>query len=48
MPDNGYILFDAGLFIGALLKGDPRHSEAHALVETVRDGELLHAPQLES
>ena len=23
MPDNGYILFDAGLFIGALLKGDP-------------------------
>jgi len=41
MPDNGYILFDAGLFIGALLKGDPRHSEAHALVEAAREGELL-------
>ena len=28
-----YALLDAGVFIGALLKGDPRHQEARALVE---------------
>jgi len=34
------ILFDAGLFIGALLKNDPRHTEARALVEQARLGNL--------
>lgn len=33
-------LFDAGMFIGALLTGDPRHAEARSLVETARRGEL--------
>lgn len=33
------ILFDAGIFIGALLKGDPRHAEARPLVEAARRGE---------
>lgn len=37
---NDYILFDAGLFIGALLNGDPRHREARPLVEAGRRGEL--------
>ncbi len=31
-------LFDAGIFIGALLKGDPRHAEAYPLVEAARHG----------
>lgn len=31
-------LFDAGLFIGALLEGDPRHAEASPLVEAARAG----------
>lgn len=39
MP-NDAILFDAGLFIGALLRGDPRHAEAYPLVEAARRGEL--------
>lgn len=34
------ILFDAGLFIGALLEDDPRHSEARPLVEQARRGNL--------
>lgn len=33
-------LFDAGLFIGALLEGDPRHAEAFSLVEAAQKGEL--------
>ena len=33
-------LYDAGLFIGALLKGDPRHAEARLLVEAARCGEI--------
>lgn len=33
-------LFDAGMFIGALLKGDPRHAEARPLVEAARRGEM--------
>ncbi len=40
MPETDYILFDAGMFIGALLQGDPRHTEAYALVESARRGEL--------
>lgn len=35
-----YILFDSGMFIGALLKGDPRHAEARPLVEAARQGDL--------
>ncbi len=40
MNRNAEILFDAGLFIGALLKGDARHSEARLLVEMARCGYL--------
>jgi predicted nucleic acid-binding protein len=36
-----YVLFDAGMFIGALLLGDSRHREARPLVEAARRGELL-------
>lgn len=41
MSEEEHVLFDAGLFIGALLKGDPRHTEAFALVEAGRCGDLL-------
>ncbi|MDI6780735.1 MAG: hypothetical protein QME49_01280 [bacterium] len=34
------ILFDAGLFIGVILKDDPRHNEARPLVEQARLGKL--------
>ncbi len=34
------ILFDAGMFIGALLRDDPRHAEARPLVESARRGDL--------
>ena len=37
----GRVLMDAGMFIGALLKGDPRHSEARPLVEEARQGTFL-------
>ena len=33
-------LIDAGVFIGALLAGDPRHAEARLLVEQARRGDL--------
>ncbi len=36
-----YVLLDAGVFVGALLKGDPRHQEARLLVERARRGELI-------
>jgi predicted nucleic acid-binding protein len=36
-------LFDAGMFIGALLTGDSRHAEARRLVEAARRGELSAA-----
>jgi predicted nucleic acid-binding protein len=36
-----YVLFDAGVFIGALLTGDPRHAEARPLVEAARRGDIL-------
>jgi len=39
MPSD-FILFDAGLFVGALLRGDPRPAEAYPLVEAARRGEL--------
>jgi predicted nucleic acid-binding protein len=41
MAEPEWILFDAGMFIGALLQGDPRHNEAYALVEAARRGDLL-------
>jgi predicted nucleic acid-binding protein len=41
MSGNKPILFDAGLFIGALLQGDRRHQEARSIVEAARKGELL-------
>jgi predicted nucleic acid-binding protein len=34
------VFFDAGMFIGALLSGDPRHAEARPIVEAARRGEL--------
>jgi predicted nucleic acid-binding protein len=37
---ESWILFDAGLFIGALMKNDPRHIEARPLVEAARSGNL--------
>jgi predicted nucleic acid-binding protein len=39
--EGEYVLFDAGVFIGALLAGDPRHGEARPLVEAARRGNLL-------
>ena len=39
--EDEYVLFDAGLFIGALLTGDPRHAEARLLVESARRGDML-------
>lgn len=39
MPNSKpLILFDAGVFIGALLRGDPRHAEARPIVEAARRG----------
>jgi predicted nucleic acid-binding protein len=38
--EEEYVLFDAGIFIGALLTGDPRHSEARPLVEAARRGDM--------
>ena len=35
-----WVLLDAGVLIGALLRGDPRHAEARSLVEAARRGEL--------
>ncbi len=40
----GWVLIDAGVFIGALLKGDPRHAEARPLVEQARGGEFASCP----
>jgi predicted nucleic acid-binding protein len=39
--EDEYVLFDAGVFIGALLTGDPRHAEARPLVEAARRGDIL-------
>lgn len=38
---SAYFLFDAGMFIGALLSGDARHGEARPLVEQARRGDIL-------
>ncbi|MCL1466180.1 type II toxin-antitoxin system VapC family toxin [Argonema galeatum] len=34
------VFLDAGILIGALLSGDPRHAEARPIVEAARRGEL--------
>ena len=39
--EDEYVLFDAGVFIGALLTGDSRHTEARPLVEAARRGDIL-------
>lgn len=39
--EGEYVLFDAGVFIGALLTGDSRHAEARPLVEAARRGDVL-------
>jgi predicted nucleic acid-binding protein len=39
--EDEYVLFDAGIFIGALLTGDSRHAEARPLVEAARRGDML-------
>jgi predicted nucleic acid-binding protein len=39
--EDEYVLFDAGVFIGALLTGDSRHTEARPLVEAARRGDML-------
>jgi predicted nucleic acid-binding protein len=39
--EDEYVLFDAGVFIGALLTGDSRHAEARPLVEAARCGDML-------
>jgi predicted nucleic acid-binding protein len=39
--EDEYVLFDAGVFIGALLTGDSRHAEARPLVEAARRGDVL-------
>ena len=36
-PDREFL--DAGIFIGAILLGDPRHAEAYPLVEAARLGD---------
>ena len=40
MIRSNQVLFDAGLFVGALLREDPRHQEARSLVEAARSGNL--------
>ena len=40
VPASAFVLIDAGVFIAALLKGDPRHREARPLVEQARQGVL--------
>jgi predicted nucleic acid-binding protein len=40
-PTEEYALFDAGVFIGALLIGDSRHAEARPIVEAARRGKVL-------
>ena len=39
-PNDDCKFLDAGMFIGAVLLGDPRHAEAYPLVEAARRGEF--------
>ena len=42
MPESGAPVFlDAGVFIGALMRGDPRHGETRSLVEAARRGLVM-------
>jgi len=41
LPASARVFFDAGMFIAAFLKGDPRHAEARPLVEQARQGGFL-------
>lgn len=41
MADGDAVLLDAGLFIGALMQGDPRHVEAREIVEQARRGQRI-------
>src|SRR5439155_6821131 len=40
IPADERKFLDAGIFIGAILLGDPRHSEAYPLVEAARHGDF--------
>ncbi len=40
MKTKDIVFLDAGIFIGALLSGDPRHSEARPIIEAARRGEI--------
>jgi predicted nucleic acid-binding protein len=40
MSESNRIFFDAGIFIGALLGGDSRHTEARLIVEAAYRGEI--------
>ncbi len=40
IPADERKFLDAGIFIGAILLGDPRHSEAYPLVEAARRGDF--------
>ncbi|EDZ96024.1 hypothetical protein AmaxDRAFT_1061 [Limnospira maxima CS-328] len=44
MSNPDLVFLDAGIFIGALLSQDPRHSEARPIVESARCGTLLFSP----
>lgn len=45
MPNHDEVIFfDAGMFIGALLKDDPRHDEARSIVESARYGLIMACP----
>jgi predicted nucleic acid-binding protein len=39
-PSDDPVFLDAGLLIGALLQGDPRHAEAMPLVDAARRGDF--------
>ena len=39
-PGDDRKFLDAGMFIGAILLGDPRHAEAYPLVEAARRGDF--------
>jgi predicted nucleic acid-binding protein len=41
MSIQSTVFLDAGIFIGALLSGDPRYAEARPIVEAARRGEIL-------
>ncbi len=40
MPADERHFLDAGVFIGAILLGEPRHSEAYPFVEAARRGDF--------